>query len=191
MRWRPGWRSRTPSMVRVLVPMPEIWAPSVSSMRQSPCTWGSQAALRMMLRPEASTAAIRMFSVPVTEGSSRKISAPFRPGDEMRIIASNSTVAPSAVKPPKWVSSRRRPMTSPPGGERVVEPKRASSGPANKIEARSLRQRSAGASPLATPPLLISTVFAPSHWWRPPMRSMIWSMMSTSSMRGTLSSVTV
>ena len=41
------------------------------------------------------------------------------------------------------VSSRRRPMTSPPGGGTVTRPKRARSGPARRNDARISRARSA------------------------------------------------
>ena len=47
-----------------------------------------------------------------------------------------STVPPSASRARKWVSIRRRPITSPPGGGRCTWPNRASSGPASRIEAR-------------------------------------------------------
>ena len=53
------------------------------------------------------------------------------------------TVAPSCSKARKCVSSRRRPMTSPPGGGSITSPQRASSGPASRIEAR-IRAHSTG-----------------------------------------------
>ena len=43
------------------------------------CTCGSLAALRMTVRPLASTAAMRAFSVAVTDGSSSRMSAPDQP----------------------------------------------------------------------------------------------------------------
>ena len=49
------------------------------------------------------------------------------------------------------MSTRRRPMTSPPGGGRVTWPNRASSGPASRIDARILAQ-SAGSSGLGLTP---------------------------------------
>ena len=56
------------------------------------------------------------FSVAVTEASSRKTSTPASFSAESRKIPSISTLAPSSEKARKCVSSRRRPMTSPPGG---------------------------------------------------------------------------
>ena len=89
------------------------------------------------------TAATSAFSVAVTLGSSRKTSAPFR-----RVARNSSrwfavTVAPSCSKARKCVSSRRRPITSPPGGGSITSPQRASSGPASRIEAR-IRAHSSG-----------------------------------------------
>ena len=46
------------------------------------------------------------------------------------------SVAPSARKASRWGSRRRRPMTSPPGGGMSAWPKRASSGPASRNDAR-------------------------------------------------------
>src|SRR6266550_1697819 len=55
------------------------------------------------------------------------------------------TSAPSRSRARKCVSTRRRPITSPPGGGRLTRPKRASMGPARRIEAR-MRAHSAGSS---------------------------------------------
>ena len=51
-------------------------APRALRKRARSCTWGSAAALRRTVRPLAATAAMRAFSVPVTLGSSRKMSVP-------------------------------------------------------------------------------------------------------------------
>src|SRR6059036_2511116 len=60
------------------------------------------------------------------------------------------TSAPSRSRARKCVSTRRRPITSPPGGGRLTRPKRASMGPARRIEAR-MRAHSAGSSSRAEP----------------------------------------
>ena len=59
--------------------MPSILAPSATRKRARSCTWGSPAAFITTVRPGAVTAAIRAFSVAVTEASSRKMSAPRSP----------------------------------------------------------------------------------------------------------------
>ena len=53
-----------------------MWAPIATRQRARSWTCGSQAALRSTVRPLAITAAISAFSVPVTLGSSRKMSLP-------------------------------------------------------------------------------------------------------------------
>ena len=91
----------------------------------------------MRVVPRASAAAISAFSVPVTLASSRWISAPRSPpGARSRYSRPTSTSAPSAANAIRWVSTRRRPITSPPGGGTSAAPKRASSGPASRIDAR-------------------------------------------------------
>ena len=67
---------RPPSTVSVLVPTPCTSAPRLPRNRARSWTWGSHAALRRVVVPRAVTAAISAFSVAVTLGSSRKISAP-------------------------------------------------------------------------------------------------------------------
>ena len=47
-----------------------------------------------------------------------------------------STIAPSPASANRCVSTRRRPITSPPGGGTSARPKRPSSGPASRIDAR-------------------------------------------------------
>ena len=53
-----------------------------------------------------------------------------------------STLAPRSLKASRWASRRRRPMKSPPGGGIFASPKRASSGPASRNEARILPESS-------------------------------------------------
>ena len=65
-----------PSTVSVLVPAPSMRAPRPDRKRAKSWTCGSPAALRRTVVPGAATAAMRAFSVAVTLGSSRKMSAP-------------------------------------------------------------------------------------------------------------------
>ena len=169
---------------------PRSAAPIATSARARSCTCGSQAALRRTVRPLAATAAMSAFSVPVTLGSSRKMSAPVEPlRPRARSGRRRMTEAPSCSSARKWVSTRRRPMTSPPGGGRVTEPKRASSGPASRIEAR-IRAQSPGSSGLGR--TLRGCPRGP-RWGRStrptaPRSTSSASMVSTSRMRGMLSS---
>ena len=130
-----------------LEPMPSIAAPMRMSMRARSCTCGSEAALRITVVPGVSAAAMSAFSVPMTDGSSMKKSHACRPpsGAVRRMSRPCSTVAPRARKASRCGSSRRRPITSPPGGGSSASPKRASSGPATRNEAR-MRSASVGST---------------------------------------------
>ena len=85
-----------------------------------------------------------------------------------------------------WGSSRRRPMKSPPGGGISARPKRASSGPASRNEAR-ICSPSAGSIARASTsaPHSVSS-FSPCQCTRTPSPSRISSIASTSRIRGTL-----
>src|SRR5436190_2708494 len=89
-----------------------------------------------------------------------------------------------------WVSSRRRPITSPPGGGTTARPNRASSGPASRNDARISRQRSGSSSVFETPLVSISIALAALHVARAPMSTSRSTIVSTSLIRGTLVSVT-
>src|SRR5436309_929027 len=102
--------------------MPCTVAPSVTRKRARSWTCGSQAALRSVVVPRAATAAISAFSVAVTLGSSRKMSAPASRLASTWYVAPTVTAAPSCSRARKCVSTRRRPMTSPPGGGRLSTP---------------------------------------------------------------------
>ena len=127
-------------------PIPEILAPMETSMRQRSWMCGSEAAFSMVVLPSARTAAMRAFSVAVTDASSRKRPAPFSPSVCMVKNVPISTRVPSSMSARKWVSIGRRPIPSPPGGGRRTLPFRARSGPANRMEARIFCARSAGIS---------------------------------------------
>ena len=78
------WCSQPPSLASpwtciTLEPMPSIAAPMRVSIRARSCTCGSEAALRMIVEPGVSAAAMRAFSVPITDGSSMKKSQATRP----------------------------------------------------------------------------------------------------------------
>ena len=173
-------------------PMPSIAAPILLSMRARSCTWGSEAALRMTLEPRVSAAAMSAFSVPITDGSSMKKSVERSPplGAESLMWAPWSTSAPSARKASRCGSRRRRPMTSPPGGGMDAEPKRASSGPATRKEAR-MRSASAGSTLVSSIPSAWSeTVLSSIHSTVTPRSASSASIASVSRMRGTLASTT-
>src|SRR5437773_5684225 len=166
--------------------MPSMAAPRETRNRARSWTCGSDAALRNTVVPLARTAAIRAFSVPVTLGSSRKMSAPLSLPSSV-YASPTVTSAPSRSSARKCVSTRRRPMTSPPGGGSVTRPKRASIGPASKVEARISLLR-AGSSDFGSARLVsISTVFAPCHCTLAPTCCSNARSVSTSRMRGTLS----
>src|SRR5512132_2819407 len=171
----------------MLEPIPSMCAPIAVRQRARSCTCGSAAALRRMVRPCAATAAIRAFSVPVTLGSSRKMSAPLSAFASSSKRSPIETDAPSCSSARKWVSTRRRPMTSPPGGGRVTLPNRASIGPASRIDAR-MRAHSAGSSGLGRTALVSTrTAFGPVQVTSAPRSARSASIVSTSRMRGMLS----
>src|SRR5215218_8793569 len=182
--------SRMPWTYMTFEPMPSIAAPILLSIRARSCTCGSEAALRITLEPGVSAAAISAFSVAITDGSSMKKSQASRPpsGALNRMSRLCSTWAPSARKASRCGSSRRRPITSPPGGGSTASPKRASSGPATRNDARMRSARPGSTSVLVTASAWSATVL--------PSRRSIFTPRSTSSvisasvsrMRGTLCS---
>src|SRR5213083_3190739 len=97
------------------------------------------------------------------------------------------TSAPSRSRARKCVSTRRRPITSPPGGGRLTRPKRASIGPASKIDARMRAHRAGSSSRGSARAVFTSTVFGPSQRTSAPRCASSASMVSTSRMCGTLS----
>ena len=145
----------------------------------------------MLVVPRASTAAMIAFSVPVTDASSRYRSPPTSPRGARRWYSrSTSTSAPSAANAIRWVSTRRRPITSPPGGGTSAEPKRASSGPASRIDAR-MRVHSSGSSVVEVMSAAHTRkVLSSSHSTSAPMSTKSSIIASTSRIRGTFSSVT-
>ena len=85
------------------------------------------------------------------------------------------------------MSTRRRPITSPPGGGSCIPPVRASMGPASRIEAR--MRAAAPASSCVAPTLAARTrtSLGPVHSVSAPRTSSRFISVSTSLMRGTFS----
>src|SRR6059036_493606 len=97
------------------------------------------------------------------------------------------TSAPSCSSARKWVSTRRRPITSPPGGGKLTRPKRASIGPASRIDAR-IRAHNLGSSSRGSArAVFTSTAFGAVHATAAPRCASSSSIVSTSRMWGTLS----
>src|SRR5437763_9372654 len=88
------------------------------------------------------------------------------------------------------VSSRRRPITSPPGGGTITRPQRASSGPARSTEARIREQSSSSSSVFGSSAAWIRTSFGPSHSASAPRSAISSTIVSTSRIRGTFRSTT-
>ena len=131
------WRSARPETVRTLEPIPWMSAPIFCSIRARSWTCGSHAALPMTVVPGIRAAASSAFSVPMTDGSSMKTSVARRPCGARRSMSRLKwKSAPRARNASRCGSSRRRPITSPPGGGITARPKRASRGPASRNDAR-------------------------------------------------------
>src|SRR5256885_266665 len=101
-----------------------------------------------------------------------------------------SIVAPSSLN--AWIcgSSRRRPITSPPGGGMVARPKRESSGPGSRKDARILLQRPTSGANFDAAAAFTKSSFGPVHDASAPRSPSNSTMVSTSRMRGTFVSVT-
>src|SRR5829696_1429279 len=180
----------TPSIRSRLEPIPEMRAPRPVRNRQRSWTWGSQAALPMMVVPSASTAAMMAFSVAVTDASSRNIGAPrSRPTSSSR-ARSKLAWTPRERKASRWVSSRRRPITSPPGGGSRQWPVRATSGAASSTEARIRVHRAGSSEARRRPRGSMRTSLGPVRSTVAPVDSTSSSIVSTSRMLGTLRSTT-
>ena len=169
------------------MPIPAIAAPQVTRKCARSCTWGSLAALRNTVVPGTATAAIKAFSVAVTLGSSRKMSAAASFLPSIWYVSPTVISAPSRSSASRCVSTRRRPMMSPPGGGRLTRPKRASIGPASRIDARMRAHRAASSSRDSARDASMSTVFGPVQLTAAPSPASSASIVSTSRMWGTLS----
>src|ERR671923_34446 len=98
--------------------------------------------------------------------------------------------APSRARAWMCVSSRRRPITSPPGGGTIARPQRASSGPASRTEARIREQSSSSSSVFVSSAAWIRTSFGPIHSASAPRSAISSTIVSTSRIRGTFRKTT-
>src|SRR5918998_3187901 len=172
-------------------PIPSIRAPICIRRRARSCTCGSEAALWMTVEPGVSAAAIRAFSVAITEGSSMKKSQAWSPSAARSSYVRPARIsAPSARKASRCGSSRRRPITSPPGGGMSAAPKRASSGPARRKEARMRSAQSGSTAVCAISSHCTAIVFSSRHSALAPSRISSSTMACTSRIRGVLRSTT-
>src|SRR5215216_5643127 len=186
----PPPRRSTPSMVRRLEPMPEMRAPRPTRNRHRSRTWGSQAALPITVLPSARTAAMMAFSVAVTDASSRNIDAPrSRPTSSSR-ARSKRAWTPRERKASRWVSSRRRPITSPPGGGSRQWPVLATSGAASSTDARMRVHRAGSRVGRRRPRGSMRTWLGAVRSTLAPVEATSSSMVSTSRIWGTLCSTT-
>src|SRR5205823_2024689 len=178
--------SGTPSISSTSVPIPWILAPILPRNMARSTTCGSRAALWMVVIPSAVAAAIIRFSVPVTVGMSRWMVAPLRRSARATYSPpSSSTLAPISRKPTRCCSTRRMPMSSPPGLATRASPRRASSGPIKRKDARIRFAIAASTSLRASRSALICSCWGSSQriWTPIPSRRRI--MVATSSIRGT------
>src|ERR671937_1506302 len=98
--------------------------------------------------------------------------------------------APSRESAWMCVSSRRRPITSPPGGGTIACPQRARSGPARRTEARIREQSSSSSSVFGSSAAWMRISFGPSQSASAPRSAISSTIVSTSRIRGTLRSTT-
>src|SRR3954454_24091482 len=186
MRHSPPRRESTPRMRSTFDSIPSIWAPRETRKRQRSCTCGSHAALPIAVSPGVSTAAMTAFSVAMTLASSRKTWLPRRPS---RALISkrrpSSTSAPSSAKAWMCGSKRLLPMTSPPGGGTLTAPRRDSSGPARRNDARIRLHSSSSSSRFSTLAARTRIEFRPVHSTSAPTSASSATIVSTSRMRGT------
>src|SRR5919201_4311515 len=98
--------------------------------------------------------------------------------------------APSWASAWMCVSSRRRPITSPPGGGTIARPQRARSGPARRTEARIREQSTSSSSVFGSSAAWMRISFGPSHSASAPRSAISSTIVSTSRIRGTLRSTT-
>src|SRR5579859_6917078 len=164
--------------------MPSIRAPIFPSSSHRSWTCGSRAALKISVLPSARTAASRMFSVPVTVGRSNTMRAPRRwSASAMISVFASSMRAPIWRRPRRCCSTRRAPISSPPGRGTRAFRWRPMSAPSSRIVARIRRPSSAGTSLLAALAASISTSPSPRH--APPSATMISPSSLVSVTRGT------
>ena len=154
---------------------------------QTSTTCGSVAAWRISVTPSIVAAASRAVSVPVTDASSRYIDAACSPfGASSAWPVEGSTVAPRLTSASIWVPMVRRAGKSPPGIPRMARPVRASSGPSNRTDPRSLPTSSLLGSDVLMFWQRTRTVVVPRPWTSAPISFRSLAITSTSPMRGML-----
>src|SRR5256885_5210601 len=164
--------------------MPSMRAPILPSRWQRSWTCGSRAALKISVRPSARTAASRMFSVPVPVGRSKAMRAPRnRSACATSSVADSEMVAPIWRRPRRCCSTRRAPMSSPPGRGSRALPKRPINAPSSRIVARIRPPSSSDTRGVDAP--LASMVIAPSPSHFAPMLSRTCAITCVSVTRGT------
>ncbi len=112
------------------------------------------------------------------------------PGAEISITRSPSITAPRSRKASRCGSSRRRPIVSPPGGGIATLPKRASSGPASRNEARICAATSSSSSVESIESACSLRSWALSHSVLTPIPSSRLICASASRIRGMLRRIT-
>ena len=174
-----------------LEPMPRMSAPILTSMRARSWTCGSQAALPMTSRPASARRPAARSRCAMTDGSSMNTSPARRPparASRLDVAVVRSTSAPRARKASRCGSSRRRPITSPPGGGIVGAAEAREQRPGEQergADALGRASRSTTASAVM-PAAQMATSCSPRHSTVAPSRSSSSSIASTSRMRGTL-----
>ena len=170
--------------------MPSMRAPSSTRNRARSCTCGSPAAFITTVRPGAVTAAIRAFSVAVTEASSRKMSAPLEAGVAQPVVAVDQALGAERAER-QQVGVHPAPADEVAAGERQL----------HLAAARQQRARQQERCPQAAAEVGVEVVvrtrsarsareFGPSSRTLTPRSSRRASITCTSRMSGTLSSTT-
>ncbi len=116
--------------------MPSIFAPSEMRKRQRSCTCGSLAAFEIIVAPGRER---RCHDGVLGRHHRRLVEVDVRalqPSAQLVAPVQIVDAAPSSANAWMCGSSRRRPITSPPGGGTLARPRRASSGPASRNDAR-------------------------------------------------------
>jgi hypothetical protein len=188
-------------MTRTFEPTPSIRTPAACKNLHKPCTWGSDAALIIVVTPRAPAAAIIAFSVAVTDASSKQISAQRNPLVASRMKSTGAagwsgcsrrtvSLAPSDLKTIKWVSSLLLPIGSPPGCGITAFPVRARSADAKRMEPRIVLDISSGSSLAGTLELCIVTLPPRNSETCAPRCTAIDNILRTSPISGTLDRTT-
>ena len=137
-------------------------------------------------------ARMRVFSVAVTEASSKNILTGDLGGENLPVIVSvvRVNLAPKEERASRWVLMARLPMTSPPGKPKFTFPNLAMRGERNMMEERTLRLKAGLISQLLMPAGSITIVGECKPLTLAPKDSSISTIAATSRISGTLVNVT-